>query len=153
MKNIKTLRLTFVLLIAFFQIYDVEAQTNLPPISVRNNQNFQYSNYKFTPFDINPALAGSNGLYRVSFLIGDKYNNILKVPSKQFNFTTEYTFMDVFKDNDKVGFAMSVDLLGFAWTFCLLEFSIIRIQGILLKAKTVYPNNFVYKEKFGTNLT
>ena len=116
MKNIKTLRLTFVLLIAFFQIYDVEAQTNLPPISVRNNQNFQYSNYKFTPFDINPALAGSNGLYRVSFLIGDKYNNILKVPSKQFNFTTEYTFMDVFKDNDKVGFAMSVDLLGFAWT-------------------------------------
>jgi hypothetical protein len=116
MKNIKSLRLTFVLLIAFFQIYDVGAQTNWPPISVRNNQNFQYSNFKFTPLAINPALAGADGLFSVSSLIGDKYNDVYRVATKQINFSTEYTFMGGFKDNDKFGIGVSVDLIRFART-------------------------------------
>lgn len=116
MKNIKTLRSTFVLLIAFFQFYDVEAQTNLPPISVRNNQNFQYSNYQFTPLVVNPALAGSDGLFRLSSVIGDKFNDVYRLPSRQLNFSFEYTIMKGFKSNDKFGIGVSVDLIRFART-------------------------------------
>ncbi len=38
----------------------------LPPVTKNKNQNFQYSNYQFTPLAVNPALVGSDGLFRLS---------------------------------------------------------------------------------------
>lgn len=113
MENIKILRLAFVLAIGFIEICGLEAQT-WPPVTIQKNQNFQYSNYQFTPLAVNPALAGSDGLYRFSSMIGDKFNDVYGLASTQLNFSSEYTIMKGFKSNDKVGIGVSVDLIGFA---------------------------------------
>lgn len=115
MNNIKILRLAFVLAVAFFQIYEGEAQ-NRPTVKIKNNQNFQYSNYQFTPLVVNPALAGSDGLFRLSSMIGDKFDDVYRLLSTQLNFSSEYTIKKGFKRNDKVGIGLSVDLIGFAGT-------------------------------------
>ncbi|HMR89874.1 MAG TPA: type IX secretion system membrane protein PorP/SprF [Saprospiraceae bacterium] len=113
MKNIYLLRVTFGFVVSFFLMFEVNAQI-LPPVTINNNQNFQYSNYKFAPLAINPALAGSEGLFRFSSMIGDKFNDVYRLPSRQLNFSSEYTFMGGSKDNDKFGIGVSVDLIRFA---------------------------------------
>ena len=113
MKNIKLLQVAFGFIVALFQMCIVEAQTNWPPISVHNNQNFQYSNYQFTPLAVNPALAGSDGLFRFSSMIGNKFNDVYRLASTQLNFFSEFTIMKGFKSNDKVGIGVSADLIGF----------------------------------------
>lgn len=112
MKNIKLLQVAFGFMIALFQLCVVEAQI-LPPVTINNNQNFQYSNYQFTPLAVNPALAGSDGLFRFSSMIGSKFNDVYRLASTQLNFFSEYTIMKGFKSNDKVGIGVSVDLIGF----------------------------------------
>ncbi|HLO56607.1 MAG TPA: type IX secretion system membrane protein PorP/SprF [Saprospiraceae bacterium] len=113
MKNIYLLRVTFGLVVAFFQMFEVGAQI-LPPVTINKNQNFQYSNYQFAPLAVNPALVGSDGLYRFSSMISSKFNDVYRLPSSQLNFSSEYTIIKGFKSTDKVGIGVSADLIGFA---------------------------------------
>lgn len=111
MKNIYLLRVTFGLVVAFFQMFEVGAQI-LPPVTINNNQNFQYSNYQFTPLAINPALVGSDGLYRLSTVYSDKSNSASERPYKQFSISSEYSIMKGFKEGDKIGVGLGAELLG-----------------------------------------
>ena len=111
MENIKILRLAFVLAIGFIEICGLEAQT-WPPVTIQNNQNFQYSNYQFTPFAVNPALAGSDGLYRFSTVYGDKFMGVGNLPFGQFSLSSEYTILKGFKKGDKIGVGLGADFLA-----------------------------------------
>jgi hypothetical protein len=111
MKNIKLLKVTFGLVVAFFQMFEVGAQI-LHPVTINKNQNFQYSNYQFTPLAVNPALVGSDGLYRLSTVYSDKSNSVSERPFRQFSISSEYSIMKGFKEGDKIGVGFGAELVG-----------------------------------------
>lgn len=111
MKNTYLLRVTFGFVVSFFLMVEVDAQI-LPTVTINKNQNFQYSNYQFAPLVINPALAGSEGLYRVSTVYGDKPAGLGDRPFRQFLISSEYTIMKGFKAGDKIGVGLGAKLFS-----------------------------------------
>ncbi len=85
-----------------------------PPVTFQSKLNSQYSNYQFTPLVINLAIAGFEGLYRLSTVYGDKLMSANGGPVRQFSISSDYTLMKEFKQGDKIGVGLGADYIGFS---------------------------------------
>ncbi|MBP6445600.1 MAG: PorP/SprF family type IX secretion system membrane protein [Saprospiraceae bacterium] len=76
-------------------------------------QELHYSNYHFTPLNVNPANAGAfSGSYRVSGIYSDKQASITPRPFRTFTLSADAPIVRGIRKQDWIGIGIEMDVVG-----------------------------------------
>lgn len=81
--------------------------------SISTSQDFNFSNYHFSPLTVNPANTGSfTGAYRISGVVANKQTAITARPFQNFAISIDAKMIHGFRKQDWIGIGIQADLIG-----------------------------------------